>query len=114
MPWIVLRNALGRPSTRRFPLEVRPAFERTRGRVTVDLTSCNFCTLCQLRCPTGAITVDKANKTWQIDRLRCILCGVCVDACTKKCPRMDTLYAPPMTGKQVAVYRPGKVDVSGN
>ena len=105
MPGMVLRSAVKGPSTRRFPAEIRPAFAATRGHIAMDIAKCNFCTLCQMRCPTGAITVNKQEKTWQIDRMRCILCMACVSACTRKCPTMDSSYAPPVTERRDSLVR---------
>ena len=56
--------------------------EVTEGVVCSD--SCVYCTLCAKKCPSEAITVDRAAKTWEIDREKCTLCGVCVSACPKK------------------------------
>ena len=39
--------------------------------------------------------VIKAEKKWEIDRIRCILCGYCVDVCPKKCLTADNFYASP-------------------
>lgn len=46
---------------------------------------CVYCTLCAKTCPEGAITVDRANKTWAIDESKCVKCGQCVSKCPKKC-----------------------------
>ncbi len=67
--------------------------------------SCVYCTLCAKKCPNEAITVDRANKTWSIDREKCTLCGICIDACPKKslsvgdinactCPGTEDVPAP--------------------
>lgn len=37
---------------------------------------------CQLACPFDAILYDDNNKSTYIDPLRCMNCGLCVDACT--------------------------------
>ena len=49
---------------------------------------CVFCTLCAKKCPAGAITVDRAEKKWEIDRDACVKCGVCIQACPKKTLKM--------------------------
>ena len=113
MPGMVLRAAASKPSTRRFPAEIRPAFAATRGHITMDIAKCNFCTLCQMRCPTGAIVVNKQEKTWQIDRMRCILCMACVGACTRKSPTMETGYAPPVTERRESLVRFTQVAADG-
>ena len=52
---------------------------------------------CQRKCPTQAICVEPKEKTWQIDRLRCIVCNCCVEVCPTKCLAMDTQYTAAMT-----------------
>jgi formate hydrogenlyase subunit 6/NADH:ubiquinone oxidoreductase subunit I len=79
-----LGNLIHPPATRRYPFEVRPRFSGARGSIEFDLASCNFCMLCARRCPAAAITVDREARTWAIEQLTCIACGVCVDVCNKK------------------------------
>lgn len=45
--------------------------------------------------PTGAITVDRAAKLWEIERFGCIQCGCCVETCPKKCLSMKQSYTEP-------------------
>ncbi len=52
--------------------------------IAIELSTCVLCGLCARKCPTSAITVDRAEKTWSIDREGCVLCGSCIDACPKK------------------------------
>ena len=37
-----------------------------------DLDVCVFCTLCARKCPAEAITVDRAEKKWELDRDACL------------------------------------------
>ena len=46
-------------------------------------SDCVYCTLCAKKCPNGAITVDRANKTWVVDESKCTKCGICVSTCPK-------------------------------
>lgn len=48
-----------------------------------DMSACDHCAKCALRCPMGAITVDTRNKTHHHDLKRCVGCGQCVVACDK-------------------------------
>lgn len=65
------------------PPHFRPAF---------DLSQCDRCTMCALRCPMGAITVDTKTKTHVYNPKRCVGCGQCVVACDKKhAVRMDAV-----------------------
>ena len=34
--------------------------------------------------------MEVKEKTWQIDRLRCVVCDCCVEVCPTKCLTMDT------------------------
>lgn len=45
--------------------------------------TCVYCGLCAKNCPVGAITVDRKNKTWEINKSACILCGACAQNCPK-------------------------------
>ena len=49
-----------------------------------DSEACVFCTLCAKNCPQEAITVDRANKIWEVDHEKCVQCGICVGKCPKK------------------------------
>ena len=45
---------------------------------------CIYCGMCMRKCPMGAISVDRATKSWTIDREKCVWCGICVANCPKK------------------------------
>ena len=51
--------------------------------------SCVFCGICAKKCPEGAITVDRPNKSWTIDSEKCVGCGVCISSCPKKCIKTE-------------------------
>lgn len=90
---VLLRAVTAKPATRKYPVEKRQYFKATRGHIEIDIASCTLCTLCAKKCPTAAITVDRAGRTWAIDRLRCIQCSACVDACGKDSLVMDNQYS---------------------
>ncbi len=52
--------------------------------IAIDMSTCVLCGICGKKCPTSAITVDRAAKTWTINREGCVLCGSCITACPKK------------------------------
>ena len=58
---------------------------RDDGLPVSDPSKCVYCTLCAKKCPAGAITVDRAAKTWALDEDKCIGCGTCQEVCPKKC-----------------------------
>lgn len=49
-----------------------------------DFDKCIFCTLCARNCPSGALTVDRKKKIWEVDEGLCTGCGVCEAGCPKK------------------------------
>ena len=70
----------------------------------MNINKCIFCGMCGRRCPTYAIMVTKESKEWQIDRLKCCTCNLCVEICPVKCLSMENQYAPPVTEKTAAIY----------
>ena len=57
---------------------------RDDGKPVQVPSKCVYCTICAKKCPAGALTVDRANKTWELDEDACVGCGTCSDACPKK------------------------------
>jgi formate hydrogenlyase subunit 6/NADH:ubiquinone oxidoreductase subunit I len=92
----LLRNSLHRPATRLYPRERREPFAGARGQLDIDADACSYCSVCEKRCPTGAITVTrKPEKSWTLRPHQCILCGYCIEACPKGCLRMDRNHRAP-------------------
>lgn len=104
---LITRSAVSKPATRRYPLEKREPFPRTRGHIRFEIDSCVFCNLCAKKCPADAIVCDRSNKSWEINHLACVLCGNCVDSCRKGCLTQVNTPAPPMTRKEVAHFQVG-------
>lgn len=92
---LALKNLFSKPVTRNYPAQTPVFPERSRGSVQVDIDKCIFCGSCQRRCPSSAITVDRAARTWSIDRMGCVQCENCVNTCPKKCLHMDVHYTEP-------------------
>jgi ech hydrogenase subunit F len=97
----IFKNLFSKPATRLYPITVRQPYARTRGHIEIDGPACIFCGMCDRKCPTHAIAVVKNDKSWTINRLRCIQCNSCVEVCPKKCLTMDYRYTPPTAGPSI-------------
>jgi ech hydrogenase subunit F len=93
-----LINLFRKPSTRRYPAEPYVPKVAARGSLQIAFDNCNLCTLCAKRCPTGALIVDRVSRYWEIDRMRCIVCGYCVESCPKSCLALSPVYSAPLFG----------------
>jgi len=101
---LALRWALRKPPTRRYPFEPRRLVPRSRGALAFHKPSCVFCTVCARKCPTGALSVHRAQRRWTVDRLLCIHCAACVEACPKKSLVLTPDHAPPVVTKDREVH----------
>ncbi len=88
----IIKQFCHKPVTTTFPVKPAKKYEATRGHLIFDPSKCTSCTICMKRCPSQAIVVDKAAKTWTIDRFRCVICGSCIDLCRFGSLSMDTSY----------------------
>lgn len=89
----IFKNLGSKPATRMYPFEKREAFKDTRGQLGgIDIDMCIFCGICARKCPSDAIVVNKAEKSWEVDRYKCVICGVCSEVCPKKCLFMNESY----------------------
>jgi ech hydrogenase subunit F len=95
----IIKSLFKKPATTKYPFAPRTCIKGSRGSIAITISDCIFCGLCQRKCPTDAIAVDKKERTWQIDRLRCITCNSCVLACPKKCLKMTEAYSPATTSR---------------
>lgn len=78
--------------------------ERTRGHVEINIDTCVLCGLCAKKCPADAIAVDRAARTWSIQRFGCIQCNSCVESCPKKSLSMAQTYPAPGEEKRVDTF----------
>ena len=101
---VVLKSLFKKPATLMYPAVPREFTDRTRGHVEINVDECLVCGMCAKRCPAGALKVDRAERTWSIERMACIQCAACVDTCPKKCLTMEHKYFEPQTEKVVDCY----------
>lgn len=92
---VVMQSLFKKPATLMYPVIPRQYHERTRGQIAIDIDACILCGICDKKCPTDAIKVDRKAREWKIERMRCIQCNCCAEVCPKKCLVMENLYTTP-------------------
>ncbi|MCD8391361.1 MAG: 4Fe-4S binding protein [Firmicutes bacterium] len=100
-----MKNLFSKPVTKNYPAEPNVFTERTRGSIAIDIDSCLFCGMCSRKCPSGAITVDRAARTWSINRMGCVQCENCVNTCPKHCLHTEAQYSAPANHKVIDVIQ---------
>jgi len=101
----LIKSFFRKPSTVAYPFGPREYYKGTRGAVAIVVDQCIFCGICQKKCPTGAITINRNDKTWTITRARCISCAACVEVCPKKCLSLNNKYNESVTQKKDEVFK---------
>ncbi|MEZ0536913.1 4Fe-4S dicluster domain-containing protein [Caldicellulosiruptoraceae bacterium PP1] len=99
----VLKNLTSKPATRLYPFEKRAFFKNTRGSIDIEIDKCIFCGICQRKCPSNAIVVNKADKTWTLNQYKCVICNVCVESCPKKCILSNEQFNTPEGNKEIII-----------
>lgn len=92
---MVMRSLFGKPATLMYPVKPAKITDITRGHMTIDVDTCIFCGICQKKCPTNAITVDRKGRVWSIERMKCIQCNACAVNCPKDALLMENTYTAP-------------------
>ncbi|MEN2775789.1 4Fe-4S dicluster domain-containing protein [Acetivibrio clariflavus] len=105
----IFKNLFTKSPAARASLAKKEFKRNTRGKIDINIESCVFCGICQKKCPTGAISVNRTDKKWEIERLKCITCGYCVEACPKKCLSMGNEYSGPALSKDKEVFKNARV-----
>jgi ech hydrogenase subunit F len=101
-----LRNLFSKPATRLYPADKRELPAGTRGRLKINIETCIFCGICQKKCPTDSLRVERERKRWSIDRLSCISCAYCVEVCPKDCLSMEVDHSPAMRTRDRESHEP--------
>ena len=96
---LILSSMVKKPATAMYPVVKNEFYANTRGQLVFDPSTCNHCTLCDRRCPAGAITVNRAEKTWTLDDSRCIMCINCIYVCNRNSLTMARSYTAPTVNK---------------
>ena len=88
----MLRTALERPVTEEYPFGRKVVTERFRGKLDIDPVKCTGCSICEIVCPAGVVSMVQVGqkpvggrqvpvKRPVFDLYSCISCGQCVDDC---------------------------------
>lgn len=101
---LALKWALKKPATRKYPFAPRRVLPKSRGQLVFIKDKCVYCNVCAKKCPTKALTVNRAAKKWGIERLQCISCGYCVEVCPKDCLELNTDHGKPSVTKDKETY----------
>lgn len=101
---ITLLHLFKKPVTLQYPDERPVVAQNFRGlhalKVSHDKAKCVACYLCPTVCPAKCITVEagedahheKYAERYEIDLLRCIFCGYCVEACPVDALKMTQTF----------------------
>ncbi|MDR2714394.1 MAG: 4Fe-4S binding protein [Coriobacteriales bacterium] len=99
------KNLFSKPATKLYPIEPPVYTPMTKGRVVVDMKECTLCSVCEKKCPSSAITVDKPGETWTLNPFACVQCYACVRVCPKDCLTMLADYTPSATKKSLVIEK---------
>ncbi len=101
---MTLKSLFSKPETIMYPVQERYRPEGLKGHIVLDTSSCILCGVCQRACPSHAITVDKENNSWSINRFSCIQCRACIAPCAKNSLSMADTYTAPAAQMSVDTY----------
>lgn len=102
---MTLGGLFKKPETTLYPIEKKTPPPGLKGHVVNHIDDCILCGICMRRCPTGALTVERSEDIWSIDRFHCIQCYSCVRECPRQCLSMEPEYHFPSEKKFVSAYR---------
>lgn len=108
-----IKNLFSKPVTKNYPAEPAHFPERMRGHIEIKIEDCISCGLCARSCPPSALSVNRAEGTWTINRFDCVQCGSCVNVCPKKCLFMRPGYTKPQAEKRSETFVKPKEAAAG-
>ena len=138
---VTFRTMFKKVVTEQYPFEKLPTAPRFHGRHQLNrwpdgLEKCVGCELCAWACPADAIYVEGASnvddtgsldengnssgrfsagerygRVYQINYLRCILCGLCIEACPTRALTMTNEYELADNSREKLIYE--KQDLLG-
>jgi formate hydrogenlyase subunit 6/NADH:ubiquinone oxidoreductase subunit I len=88
----MFKTAVTRPVTEEYPFGRKQVADRFRGKLDIDPVKCTGCSVCEIVCPAGVITMvpvgtrivggrEVGVKRPSFELYTCISCGQCVDDC---------------------------------
>ena len=129
---VTFRTMFKKVVTEQYPFEKMPTAPRFHGRHQLNrwpdgLEKCIGCELCAWACPADAIYVEGASnvdvlpdgspdasgrfspgerygRVYQINYLRCILCGLCIEACPTRALTMTIEYELADDNREALIY----------
>jgi len=110
---MTMRSLFGKPACAMYPVKTREPYPRTKGHIEVDIETCILCGICEKKCPAGAITVSKPERTWTINPFSCVQCDSCWQVCPKKCLTMESTYTAPSAAMSARIVSKPEAAVAG-
>lgn len=101
---MTLRSLFKKPETVLYPFEEPEHPAEMKGLISFDYHDCIYCGICQKKCPTECIEVNKADSTWSINHFGCIQCRTCIRECPKSCLSMNPVLVHPATEKSTEIF----------